>query len=442
MSGRVQVCTPASTAREQYALLTAIRLFEQSLLDLFASGALAGTTHTCIGQETVAVGVTAALDRDRDIVFSNHRGHGHFLAYCGEVERLYLEVLGKPGGVCGGRGGSQHLQFGNFYSNGVQGGIVPVATGMALAEKLKQTGAVAVVFLGDGTLGEGVVYEAFNIAALWQLPIVFVIEHNGYAQSTPSTLQIAGDVAARPRAFAIPTAECDAVDVRTVLDCAQHGDRRRPNRRRTALPRVPHLPPRAAQQRRRRPIAGGALGGVVPRSAEGGARGAGRRGRRRCDRARRRRAAPRRPPAGPRPGGHPVMAGDGASTVLESLNQSLHQLMDGDARVVVLGEDILDPYGGAFKVTRGLSSRFPGRVYTTPISEAAIVGPGVGSRAARPAAGGRDHVRRLSVSRRRSAGQPRREVPLDVQRPGPRADGDPHADGRSARLRADAQPVD
>jgi TPP-dependent pyruvate/acetoin dehydrogenase alpha subunit len=162
----------------------------------------------------------SALDRERDIVFSNHRGHGHFLAYCGEVERLYLEVLGKAGGVCGGRGGSQHLQFGNFYSNGVQGGIVPVATGMALAEKLKQTGAVAVVFLGDGTLGEGVVYEAFNIAALWQLPIVFVIEHNGYAQSTPSTLQIAGDVAARPRAFAIPTAECDAVDVRTVLDCA------------------------------------------------------------------------------------------------------------------------------------------------------------------------------------------------------------------------------
>jgi len=220
MSRPLDVCTRSSSVREQYALLTGIRRFEQSLLDLFATGALAGTTHTCIGQETIAVGVMSALDRDRDIVFSNHRGHGHFLAYCGEVERLYLEVLGKAGGVCGGRGGSQHLQFGNFYSNGVQGGIVPVATGMALAEKLKQTGAVAVVFLGDGTLGEGVVYEAFNIAALWQLPIVFVIEHNGYAQSTPSTLQIAGDVAARPRAFAIPTAECDAVDVRTVLDCA------------------------------------------------------------------------------------------------------------------------------------------------------------------------------------------------------------------------------
>ena len=220
MSIRVDVCTRRSSNREQYALLTGIRLFEQSLLDLFASGALSGTTHTCVGQETVAVGVISALDRDRDIVFSNHRGHGHFLAYCGELERLYLELLGKPGGLCGGRGGSQHLQYRNFYSNGVQGGIVPVATGMALAEKLKQTGGIAVVFVGDGTLGEGVVYEAFNIASLWQLPIVFAVEHNGYAQSTPSALQIAGDVAARPQAFGIPTVECDASDVGTVLGCA------------------------------------------------------------------------------------------------------------------------------------------------------------------------------------------------------------------------------
>ncbi len=204
------------TAADRYAQLLGIRLFEQSLLDLFSTGALSGTTHTCLGQETVAVGVVSSIDRARDIVFSNHRGHGHFLAYCGEVERLYLEILGKPGGVCGGRGGSQHLYFDNFYSNGVQGGIVPVATGMALAEKQKGSGAVAVVFLGDGTLGEGVVYESFNIASLWSLPIVFVIEHNGYAQSTPSALQIAGDVAARPRAFGIATEECRSTDAEQI----------------------------------------------------------------------------------------------------------------------------------------------------------------------------------------------------------------------------------
>jgi TPP-dependent pyruvate/acetoin dehydrogenase alpha subunit len=219
----LDVCARASSVREHYSLLTSIRLFEQSLLDLFATGVLAGTTHTCVGQETIAVGVMSAIDRDRDIVFSNHRGHGHFLAYCGEVERLYLEVTGRDGGVCGGRGGSQHLHHRGFYSNGVQGGIAPVATGMALAEKLKGTGGIAVVFIGDGTLGEGVVYESLNIAALWQLPIVFVIEHNGYAQSTPSALQIAGEVTARPRAFGIPTVECAAgAGVREILDASSH----------------------------------------------------------------------------------------------------------------------------------------------------------------------------------------------------------------------------
>jgi TPP-dependent pyruvate/acetoin dehydrogenase alpha subunit len=214
---RLARCGRTASAADQYALQLAIRLFEQSLLDLFATGVLAGTTHTSLGQEPVAVGILSAIDRSRDIVFSNHRGHGHFLAYCGEVEALYLEIMGKPGGVCGGHGGSQHLQIDHFYSNGVQGGIVPVATGMALAEQQKRTGAVVVAFLGDGTLGEGVVYEAFNIASLWRLPTVFIIEHNGYAQSTPSALQIAGDVAARPRAFGIPTTECIAATVPAVL---------------------------------------------------------------------------------------------------------------------------------------------------------------------------------------------------------------------------------
>ncbi len=223
MSGnpvRLAVCNRTSTAAEQYELLVTIRTFEQALLDLFATGVVAGTTHTCIGQEPVAIGVLSAIDAARDIVFSNHRGHGHFLAYCGEVELLLRELMGQPGGVCGGRGGSQHLQFRNFYSNGIQGGIVPVATGMALAERRRKTEAVAVVFLGDGTFGEGVVYESFNLAALWKAPIVFVVEHNGYAQSTPSSLQIAGSVTARPAAFGIPVCERAADRVGDVLDAA------------------------------------------------------------------------------------------------------------------------------------------------------------------------------------------------------------------------------
>ena len=214
------LCRRESTVEELYALVFAIRTFEQSLLDLFSQGALVGTTHTCLGQEATAVGVVSALDRERDVILSNHRGHGHFLAYCGEVERLYLEIMGKPGGVCAGRGGSQHLHCRNFYSNGVLGGTVPVASGTALAEKQKGSGAVVVVFLGDGALGEGVVYESFNIASLWRLPVFFVVENNGFAQSTPCTLQIAGAIRARPEAFDIPTEERSTTDVRQVLSTA------------------------------------------------------------------------------------------------------------------------------------------------------------------------------------------------------------------------------
>jgi TPP-dependent pyruvate/acetoin dehydrogenase alpha subunit len=214
--GRVPLCDRMSTPDALYTQLFAIRTFEESLLAMFGAGVLAGTTHTCLGQEGTAVGVISAIDRKRDIVFSNHRGHGHFLAYCGEAERLYLEVMGKPGGVCGGRGGSQHLYVRNFYSNGIQGGTVPVATGMALAEKMTGSGAIAVVFLGDGTLGEGAVYESLNLASLWSLPILFVIENNAYAQSTPFHLQVAGSMRARPEAFGIITEERRTTDAREV----------------------------------------------------------------------------------------------------------------------------------------------------------------------------------------------------------------------------------
>ena len=143
---------------EVYRALYKIRRFEELVLDNFSRGIFFGTTHTCLGQEANAVGVLGCLLQD-DIVFSNHRGHGHFLAYGGDAHALFAELMGKASGICGGRGGSQHLHWRNFYSNGIQGGIVPVATGMALAEKVKISPAVAVVFLGDGTLGEGVIYR-------------------------------------------------------------------------------------------------------------------------------------------------------------------------------------------------------------------------------------------------------------------------------------------
>jgi TPP-dependent pyruvate/acetoin dehydrogenase alpha subunit len=205
-----------------YERMFFIRRFEETLLDLFAQGKLVGTTHTYIGQEANAVGIIDHLDPERDVVFSNHRCHGHYLAFTDDDFGLLCEVMGKAPGVCGGKGGSQHLCKGNFYSNGVLGSIVPVATGIALAEKKKRTGAVSTVFLGDGTLGEGVTYESLNMASLWKLPVLFVVENNHYAQSTPVEQELAGSIPARGAAFGIETADRDTTDVQEIHEAAGH----------------------------------------------------------------------------------------------------------------------------------------------------------------------------------------------------------------------------
>lgn len=202
-----------------YERIYTIRRFEETLLENFPRGVFFGTTHTSLGQEADAVGVLSHL-RAEDVVFSNHRGHGHFLAAGGDPRALFAELMGRKTGVCGGRGGSQHLCWGNFYSNGVQGGISPVATGMALAEKFKGSGAVVIAFLGDGTLGEGVVYEALNMAALWRAPILYVLENNRIAQTTPIEQAMAGSISGRFSAFGIPFAELDTSDVRPIYSLA------------------------------------------------------------------------------------------------------------------------------------------------------------------------------------------------------------------------------
>jgi TPP-dependent pyruvate/acetoin dehydrogenase alpha subunit len=204
-----------TSAIDLYRTLILIRRFEETVIENFPKGVFSGTTHVYIGQEANAAGVLANLEPG-DIVFSNHRCHGHFLAYGGDARALFAELMGKSTGVCGGRGGSQHLHWQNFYSNGVQGGIAPVATGMALAEKRKGTGAVSVVFLGDGTLGEGTVYESLNLAALWQAPVLFVLENNRIAQTTPVDLALAGSIRARFTAFGIPATEYDTSDVQEI----------------------------------------------------------------------------------------------------------------------------------------------------------------------------------------------------------------------------------
>jgi 2-oxoisovalerate dehydrogenase E1 component len=378
--------------QEYYRTLYTIRRFEQTVLENISKGVFHGTTHTYLGQEANAAGVLSQI-QEGDIVFSNHRCHGHFLAYGGNMRALFAEMMGKITGICGGRGGSQHLHWNNFYSNGVQGGIVPIATGMALAEKRKGTKAIAACFLGDGTLGQGVVYEALNMASLWQIPILFVLENNHIAQTTPTGLALSGSAIDRFRAFKISTIEMDTSDVVEISTVAADlmDDVRREKNPRALILNTSRFGPHskgddtrddkvvARLKKMRDPIKihaprlsdenresieeevdtqisdafQQALDDPSTKLTESGVYYA--------------------------ETSHPKSFADEQSeTVLKSINTALHHVMEIDENVIILGEDILDPYGGAFKITQGLSTKYPDRVITTPISEAGIVGVAAG----------------------------------------------------------------
>jgi len=200
-----------------YEQMVLIRRFEERLFDLFSLGELNGTIHTYLGQEAIAVGVLAHLKK-KDIVISNHRCHGHYLARTNDTLGLIAEIMGKEGGVCGGRGGSQHIHKGTFYSNGVQGNMFPVAAGMAYAEKLKESNSIIVIFVGDGTFGQGVLYETFNIISLLDLPILIVVENNKYAQSTKVEDNFAGSFSGRIKGFDISVGEVETNDVELLYE--------------------------------------------------------------------------------------------------------------------------------------------------------------------------------------------------------------------------------
>ena len=205
--------------RSLYESLLVIRQTEETALRLFEQGRVSGTTHACIGQEANAVGIIGQLDPARDAVVSNHRCHGHFLAFGGSVRGLLGEIMGMDSGVCGGMGGSQHIRHGGFFSNGIQGGGAPIACGLAMAARRRgDAGALVALCLGDGTLGQGVLYESFNMVSLWDLPLLFLVEDNGWAQSTPRSNGVAGHIPARAEAFGIETREIESTDVRELLD--------------------------------------------------------------------------------------------------------------------------------------------------------------------------------------------------------------------------------
>lgn len=177
-----------------------IRLVEEKLLQLFSEGKLNGTVHTAIGQEFTGVFVSKYLIED-DFVTSNHRGHGHYLARFGNVKGLISELMGKVAGVSGGMGGSQHIVDRNYLSNGIQGGMLPIAAGVAFYNKNILNSAISVSYIGDGTLGEGIVYETMNLASVYELPMLVILENNGIAQSTSMKQSFRGDLKSRVNGF-------------------------------------------------------------------------------------------------------------------------------------------------------------------------------------------------------------------------------------------------
>lgn len=394
-NSEVSVASPALPLSDQLARLTAqailIRSVEERLLDLFSRGKLFGTVHTCLGQEWSGVAVGAQL-RAGDFVFSNHRCHGHYLARTDDVEGLIAEIMGKQTGVCGGRGGSQHLCRDGFFSNGIQGGIVPVAAGLAFAQRLRGTDNLTVVFIGDGTLGEGVVYETFNLASKWNLPLLIVLENNLYSQSTSQAETLAGEICGRAEAFGITASRSNTWQPESLVNhvaevmqtirrdqrpaflqidtyrLAAHSkgddDRAREEvqryRDQDPIGQFQQSYPDAAQQALDTAneridlavsiadVAAFANAVVTPTVRQTSV-----------------------------PTWKPVKVATperGVTLICNALGRALER----DERVVLVGEDIESPYGGAFKATKGLSHRFPGRVRNMPISEALIVGLGNG----------------------------------------------------------------
>ena len=384
---------PIQAGVELYTKAILIRSVEQRLLELFKEGRLFGTVHTCIGQEWTGVALADSL-KDGDLIFSNHRCHGHYLAKTGDVEGLIGEIMGKQNGMCGGRGGSQHICSQGFYSNGIQGGIVPVAAGLAMAQKVTGSGFISVVFIGDGTLGEGALYETLNIASKWGLPLMVVLENNYYAQSTSQHQTLAGNILARGDAFGIKTAhsntwepdellvaaadsvnyvrnECRPlflqIDTYRLMAHSKGDDDRDPEEVKEYWAKDPieifrqHTDQKQIEEIDRKIKAN--IDAAVSRSDT---------------------TPYSEMSAVDEEGGKPIELEwlathiQSSERMVNAIHLSLQRNMERNDKIILIGEDIEGPYGGAFKVTKNLSQEYPGRVRNTPISESALVGIGNG----------------------------------------------------------------
>jgi len=369
-----------------------IREVEEELLNLFQQNKIHGTIHTCVGQEWTGVSVFNSL-KNSDLCISNHRCHGHFLAKTNNVDGLIAEIMGRQSGVCGGRGGSQHLCSKGFFSNGVQGSIVPVAAGLSFSQKLSRNNGIAVLFIGDGTLGEGVLYETLNIISLWSLPLLIVLENNFYAQSTSYVQYISGDICDRAKSFDIKTMESNTWEIDNLLKSADDavnyvrneckplflkidtyrlnshskGD---DNRLESEIKKYSNIDPINVFKRK------------YPEESEKIIKKISKRIKKSVSKAEN--------DVFQKTKNINNIHYDSNELIWENINHEvkdricnriysgLNSVMFENPKIILMGEDIESPYGGTFKVTKDLKDLFPDRVLNTPISESAIIGIGNG----------------------------------------------------------------
>jgi 2-oxoisovalerate dehydrogenase E1 component len=383
-----------------------IRGFEERVADLYRDGLIPGFVHLSIGQEASAVGACWPLRRE-DVITSTHRGHGHCLAKGLDPEGMFGELMAKDEGTNRGRGGSMHIadpRLGIFGANGIVAAGLPIANGAAVASQLRDDGSVVVAFFGDGAAAQGAFHEALNLAAIWQLPVIFFCENNGYSEFSPTRTQQAASLKRRAKGYALPYVPVDGNDVVATAICMQdmvvaaragggpvlveastyrwhghyEGD---PQRYRSEEELADWQERDPLVVHRARLIAAGvdapeidALeSSVDTRLDEAVERARGL-------------SAPavttlfdfvaRARPATPEP---PALPADApVFRTMDAIRSALEAELESDERVFLAGIDIGEG-GNVFGLTRGLRERFGDRVRDTPISETAIVGLGVGA---------------------------------------------------------------
>ena len=397
---------PTPDLLEMHRRMLVIRGFEQRVSTLYRDGEVPGFVHLSIGQEATAVGACWPLRRT-DAITSTHRGHGHCLAKGLDPRGMFAELMGKDQGTNRGRGGSMHIAdpaLGIFGANGIVAAGLPIAVGAAAAGQLRSDGSVAVAFFGDGASAQGAFHEAMNLAAVWQLPVVFFCENNGYAEFSPAATQHAASLEARSAGYGIPFVGVDGNDVTataTVMEAVVaaarwgrgpavveattyrwHGHYEGDPQRYRAPEEVSAWEardPLLAHERRLRDAGVGddeikALESSVAEGLDRAVEAARLLTDPRADsladfvlRAR---------PARPEP---PPLAADApVFRTMDAVRTALEAELETDDRVFVAGIDV-GAGGNVFGLTRGLADRFGERVRDTPISETAIIGLGVGA---------------------------------------------------------------